>query len=442
MRLRGLVLATVVLTPVLVGCVDSGPSGPGPSMDNPIEPCGQMDPSFEPTQEHNPRLRFETTNGTMTVLVYGQQVPFTAGHINRLIEQGTWEDTRFHQVFPDQAIFGGDPRSRNEDRNAWGTGGYHFNTIDEHHQFLRHDEPGIVSLLSPQPNGAGSQFVISLAPTPDLDDRNPVFGKVIEGMDTAHELSRTPTDDQGRPVLGGHLENVTWIDPPDTDAPPPELSAYGFDCTEIAEPGDEAEYLIGLRNTGPSILDGSLETSLDEHPGWNASVTNADQIVVSSGQTVAYGLNVTVPEDAEIGTEQTFDVTFSGQAENVSTTIELTTHVAELGEPAVDQEEVELNFIGVLEDGRPFETTVPTYTDEDSLTWFNEPPADPEPVQLTPDPEVLERSQPGDLIERARLGETVVGFISPEDAYGTESYGENGLGGRLLVFQVHVTASS
>lgn len=439
MRHRGLVLVLLLVTAALAGCANSGP---GPSATNPIEPCGTLDQSFTPQPEHNPRIRMETSNGTMTILVYGRQVPFTAGHVGQLVERGVWDDTRFHFLFPDEAIFGGDPRSTNDtNRNAWGTGGYKFNVVDEHHQFLRHDEPGIVSLLSPQPNGGGSQFVILLSPQPRLDDRNPVFGKVIEGMDTAHGLAETPTDNRGRPLFGAHLENLTWVDPPDPEPEPPELTAYGFDCVEIAEPGGTAEHLVAVRNTGQSILNGTLASSLDDEEGWSAELTNADQVVVSSGQTVVYGVNVTVPADAEIGQDRSVELRFTGEGD-AATSLELTTRVAELGQPAVERDEVELRYVGVLEDGRVFDTTESLYTDAEALTWFKEKPAEPEPVTLEPSPETLNRSQPGQLVERARLGETVVGFVPPGEAYGSESYGENDLGGRLLVFQVHITASS
>lgn len=435
MRLRGSMLALVLVSVALLGCVDPGPST---TTTNPIEPCGELDQSFEPREDTNPRLRLETTNGTATVLVYGHQVPFTANHVRQLVQDGTWDETRFHYIIPDVGLFGGDPRSKSDDRQAWGSGGYHFNVVDEHHQFLRHDEAGVISLLSPQPNGAGSQFVITLAPQPDMDDRNPVFGRVIDGMETVEELARTPTDDRGRPQFGAYLDNATWVEPPQTEADLPELSAYGYDCIETAEPGDEAEFLVALRNTGQSILDGSLETSVDDEAGWDVSVRNAERIVVSSGQTVVYGLNVTVPESAETGTERDVEVTFSGEDEEVATSLELTTRVGELGEPAVDQEEVQIRYVGVLEDGRVFDTTEETYAEADSLTWFTDKPADPEPVTLEPNPQTLEASQPGKLVERAQLGETVVGFIAPEDAYGADAYGENGLGGRLLVFQVHI----
>lgn len=438
MRPRGMLLALVLLSSTMVGCADQG-TGPAA---NPIEPCGELAQGFEPDEEHNPRLLMETTNGTMTIVVYGHQVPFTASHVRQLVEDETWEETRFHYLFPGEAIFGGDPRSKSEDRQAWGSGGYHYNVADDHHAFLRHDEAGVVSLLSPQPNRGGSQFVVTLGPQPGFDDQNSVFGEVIEGMDTAHALARTPTDDRARPQLGAYIENVTWIAPPDQDPEPPELSAYGYDCLETAEPNGTAEYLVAVRNTGQAILNGSLETSVDDEEGWSVELRNADasRFAVPSGQTVAYGVNVTVPEDAETGRDRSVELRFTGQAQGVEETLTLTTRVGQLGEPARDQEEVELRYVGVLEDGRVFDATEPVYAEDESLTWFSPRPSEPEPVTLEPTPETLSASQPGQLVQRARLGETVVGFVAPEDAYGSQAYGDNGLGGRLLLFQVHVTA--
>lgn len=436
---RAVLLALLVCTPVLAGCLDSGP---GPSVDNPIEPCGQLETSYEPDAEYNPRAKFNTTNGTMTVLVYGREVPFTAGHFLRLAEQDTYEDTRFHRLFPEQAIFGGDPRSRSDDRSAWGTGGYNYKVVDDFHQFLRHDEEGILSLVSPRPNSAGSQFIITLGPQPQYDDRFPVVGEVIEGLDTAHELARTPTDEQGRPLRGAHLDNVTTIPPPSSQAPPPELSAYGYDCVEAAEPGDTAEHLVAVRNTGTELFNGSMSSSLDDVEGWDVSLTNADSVVVSAGQTAVYGLNVTVPEEASMATSRSFDVTFEEEeGSEASVSLELTTNVGRLGQPATDQDEVQLRYVGVLNDGRAFDTTETVYVDNPSISWFDDEKRDPEPVTLTPTPETLNRSQPGRLVERAQVGETVVGFLSPGEAYGSQSYGENGLGGRLLVFQVQVTTA-
>lgn len=436
MRSRALALALVMLAPALAGCTDTGP---GPSVQNPIEPCGRLDQSFEPANEYNPRVQFDTTNGTFQVVLYGHQVPFTAGHFLRIAEQDKYDDTRFHRLVPSQFVIGGDPRSRSEDREAWGTGGYNYKVIDEYHQFLRHDQAGIMSMVSPQPNSVGSQFIITLGPAEGLDDRNPVVGKVVEGLDTVRELARTPTDEQRRPIRGAELDDVTRLPAPQQDVPPAELSAYGFDCVEAAEPGDTAEYLVAVRNTGQEVVNGTFSSSLDDVEGWDATVRNADKVVVSSGQTVTYALNVTVPEDAQTDSERSFNVSFKQQDSNVSAELELTTRVGELGERAIRQDRVEVRYVGVLSDGRAFDTTEKVYTEDASVNWFRPKPSEPEPVTLEISPHTLNASQPGKLVERARLGESVVGLISPGDAYGENSYGQNNLGGRLLVFQVQVT---
>jgi cyclophilin family peptidyl-prolyl cis-trans isomerase len=426
MRARGLVLALVLLSPALAGCVNDATA-------NPIEPCGELEQSFEPAVEHNPRLKLETTNGTMTVALHAQQVPLTANHVRRIVNEEVWEDTRFHYIFPSESLFGGDPRSASEDRQAWGSGGYPLTVADEHHQFLRHDEAGVMSLLSPRPNQADSQFVITLAPQPGLDDRNSVFGEVVAGMDTARELAQTPTDDQNRPLYGAYLRNASLERAPEPAAPPPEPSAYGFDCTEVAEPGEEAEHLVALRNTGQSILNGSLETSVDDEAGWDVSLRNANasQFAVPSGQTVAYPVNVSVPEDAERGTEHTVELRFTSNQQDVETSLELTTRVGQLGDPATDKDQVEVRYVGVLEDGRAFQATETVYTEDGSVSWFNDPPAEPEPITL----DSSEHTQFGDLLQRANLSETVVGSFPSQ----SQTYGEQGLGGRLLTFQVYVS---
>lgn len=435
MQHRVLLVAIVMVSAVFVGCTESGA---GPAMENPIEPCGELDTDFEPDPRFNPRVEIETTNGTMTVLVFARQVPFTAGHFKQLIQDATYEDTRFHRLVPDLVIFGGDPRSSSDNRDAWGSGGYNLRTVDELHQFLRHDEPGTVSLVSARPNAAGSQFMVTLVPQPAFDDRHPVFGRIIAGLGTAEQISNIPTDDRERPLYGAQIQNITWIDDPAPEEPAAELNAYGYDCVEVGEPGDKVEHMVAVRNTGQGILNGTVESPLDADDGWELELGAGERLVLSSGQTGVYAINVTIPEDAEVGTERSTTVEFTGQGSDVGTDLTFTTHVAEMGERAADQDEVQIRYIGVLDDGRPFDTTEPVYTQEPSLRWFLDRPADPKPATLPITDVTLNESQQGQLIERARLGETVVGFVSPEDAYGADSYGENNLGGRVLAFQVLV----
>ena len=160
---------------------------------------------------------FATTEGSFTVRLFDQEAPNTVANFVGLAE-GTkeWTDPRtqekvkkpfydgiiFHRVIAGFMIQGGDPLGQ-------GIGGPGFKFADEFHPSLRHNKPGILSMANAGPNSNGSQFFITLAPTPHLDNRHSVFGEVTEGMDIVRRIGSTPTGRQDRPVKDVVINAVT-----------------------------------------------------------------------------------------------------------------------------------------------------------------------------------------------------------------------------------------
>ena len=160
---------------------------------------------------------FDTTEGSFTVRLFEKEVPKTVANFVGLAE-GTkeWRDPSsgekktdpyydgvvFHRIISGFMIQGGD-------RLGTGTGGPGYNFGDEFHPSLRHAKIGMLSMANAGPNTNGSQFFITLGPTPHLDNKHSVFGEVVEGLDVVKRIGAVPTGRQDRPVTPVVINKVT-----------------------------------------------------------------------------------------------------------------------------------------------------------------------------------------------------------------------------------------
>ncbi len=161
----------------------------------------------------------KTNKGEFKIKLFHDQAPKTVDNFVGLAE-GTkeFEDPKTHQKvkrkFYDGLIFhrvidgfmiqGGCPL-------GMGIGGPGYQFGDEFHKDLKHNKPGILSMANAGPNTNGSQFFITVAPTPHLDNRHSVFGEVVSGMDVVQAISKVKTGPQDKPVDPVKIESVTII---------------------------------------------------------------------------------------------------------------------------------------------------------------------------------------------------------------------------------------
>ena len=147
------------------------------------------------------KIQFTTNKGVFVAQMFEEKAPQTTKNFIELTEKGFYDGIIFHRVIEGFMIQGGDPAGT-------GRGGPGYRIEDEFGEGLAHDSEGILSMANAGPNTGGSQFFITLAPTPWLDGHHAVFGKIVKGMDVVREIGAVATNFQDRPLDPVVMEKV------------------------------------------------------------------------------------------------------------------------------------------------------------------------------------------------------------------------------------------
>ena len=165
------------------------------------------------------RAIFDTSMGEIVCELYPDQAPKTVENFAGLAEGGKeWTDPRtnktsteplyadsvFHRVIHEVMIQGGDPL-------GLGTGGPGYEFEDEVDSGLKFDSEGLLAMANRGPNTNGSQFFITHIPTPWLDGKHTIFGKVIQGQEVVVEIGNVPQGANNRPETPVTLNSVKIV---------------------------------------------------------------------------------------------------------------------------------------------------------------------------------------------------------------------------------------
>ena len=134
----------------------------------------------------------KTNEGDMVVQFWTDAAPNTVENFKKLARQGFYDGTIFHRIVKEFMIQGGDPNSKDPAKEAsYGQGGPGYNISAEFNDHS-HDA-GVISMArSSDPDSAGSQFFICLAPVRRLDHQYTTFGKLIKGQDVLGKIGEIP----------------------------------------------------------------------------------------------------------------------------------------------------------------------------------------------------------------------------------------------------------
>ncbi|MFO7743914.1 MAG: peptidylprolyl isomerase [Psychroflexus sp.] len=232
-----------------------------------------------PDLEDGLYAEFETSEGEFVTELYYKEAPMTVGNFVALTEgnhplvdekyegKKFYDSIIFHRVIEGFMIQGGDP-------DGTGQGGPGYKFADEFTPKLGH-EKGVLSMANAGPNTNGSQFFITLAPTPHLDGKHSVFGKLVVGEKVVDSIGKTQTTPGDKPAEDVVIETINILrkgsEAKDFDAV--EAFKEGVKLAEEAEAEAYArrEERLNEASKGFDVTESGLRYKIiEENPGGTA----------------------------------------------------------------------------------------------------------------------------------------------------------------------------
>lgn len=139
------------------------------------------------------KAKFDTSQGSFTITLFGKKAPKTVSNFIFLARNGFYDGLIFHRIIKDFMIQGGDPEGT-------GTGGPGYKFEDEFDDSLTFSKKGVLAMANSGPATNGSQFFITVKPTPHLNGLHTIFGEITEGYDVVEKISKLQIGASGKPV--------------------------------------------------------------------------------------------------------------------------------------------------------------------------------------------------------------------------------------------------
>src|SRR6266702_8252667 len=162
-----------------------------------------------PMNSSNEVAVIKTSEGDMVVQFWTDAAPNTIENFKKLARKGFYDGTIFHRIIKEFMIQGGDPNSKDPAKeDSYGEGGPDYNIKAEFNDHAH--ERGVLSMArGPDPDSAGSQFFICLAPVHRLDHQYTTFGKLIKGEDVLEKIGNTPVERNAQGEMSKPTKRVT-----------------------------------------------------------------------------------------------------------------------------------------------------------------------------------------------------------------------------------------